>query len=230
MVRIGLDHRPEPGRLQELVLALLQVQADFRAARLPLRLRDRELATPVRLPGERRFRSGGARDHLHALRHHEGGVEADAELPDQRYVVLRIAGQPVGEGGRARARDGAEIPDQILPAHAFAIVGDGDGARVLVHLDADAEFGVPVQQFRLGDGAVAQPVAGVRRVGNQLAQEDFLIRIDRVHHEVEDASDLRLKRPALFAHFLPLTPVPSRPGICDASRPGSRRQEGAGAS
>ena len=202
VVRIGLDHRAEPGRLQELVLALPQMQADLGAARLPLRLRDRELAAPVRLPGERLFRPGGARDHLHALRHHEGGIEADAELPDQRDIVLCIAGQPVGEGGGAGARDGAEILRQLLPPHAFAIVGDGDGARLLVHLDADAEFGVPVQQFRLGDGAVTQPVAGVCRVRDQFAQEDFLVRINRVHHEVEDASDLRLKRPALFVHRL----------------------------
>ena len=107
MVGIGLDHRLQPGRLQELVLAFPQMQPDFGAARLPLRLRDGELAAPIRFPGERLFRPRCARDHAHPLRHHEGGIEADAELPDQRDIVLRIAGQPVGKRGGAGTRDGA---------------------------------------------------------------------------------------------------------------------------
>ncbi len=46
---------------------------------------------------------------------------------------------------------------------------------------------VVAQQLRLGDRLVAQLLAGVGGVGDQLAQEHVLVRIDRVHHQVQQA-------------------------------------------
>ena len=49
-------------------------------------------------------------------------------------------------------------------------------------------------EFRLGDRLVAQPVAGIRGVGNQLAQEDVGLGIDRVHHQPQQLGDFGLER------------------------------------
>ena len=53
--------------------------------------------------------------------------------------------------------------------------------------------GVLAQELGLGDRLVAQPVAGVRRVGDQLAQEDIGLGIDRMHHQPQQLGDLGLK-------------------------------------
>ena len=50
------------------------------------------------------------------------------------------------------------------------------------------------QQLGLGDRLVAQLVAGVGGVGDQLAQEDVGLGIDRVHHQVQQLGDLGLER------------------------------------
>ncbi len=53
------------------------------------------------------------------------------------------------------SRDRAEIVDELLPAHADAGVGDGDGLRLLVGRDGDLERGIAAQKLRVSDGFVA---------------------------------------------------------------------------
>ena len=52
-------------------------------------------------------------------------------------------------------------------------------------------------QLRPGDRLVAQPVAGIGGVGDQLAQEDVGLGVDRMHHQPKQLSDLGLKRKRL---------------------------------
>ena len=128
-----------------------------------------------------------------AVGDHERRVEADAELADQAGAVLGL-GQAGEEGFGAGARDGAEIVDQFLPVHADAAVDDGKRVRLLVRHDADLGRLAVRDQFGRGDRLVAQLVAGVRRVRNQLAQEDVGLRIDRVHHQVQKFGNFGLER------------------------------------
>jgi hypothetical protein len=60
----------------------------------------------------------------------------------------------------------------------------------------DADFGRRAVGDQLGRGyrLIAQLVAGVRCVRNQLAQEDVGLRIDRVHHQVQKLGNLGLER------------------------------------
>ena len=81
------------------------------------------------------------------------------------------------EGRRPGPRDGAQVFHQVVAVHADAVVGDGDGLRRLVHGDGDAVVGIAGGQLRRGQRIVAQPVAGVGCVGDQLAQEDFLVAV-----------------------------------------------------
>jgi hypothetical protein len=69
----------------------------------------------------------------------------------------------------------------------------GQRAGVLVGREADLEFGVLDQKVGVGDRLVAQPVAGIRGVGNQLAQENIGLGIDRMHHQPQKFGDLSLE-------------------------------------
>jgi len=78
----------------------------------------------------------------------------------------------------------------------------------------EVQDAIAAGQIRPGDGLIAQLVAGVGGVGNQLPEENLLLRIDGVHHNVQQAGDLGLEI-ELFAR------------ICGCVFNGFRRHEAA---
>ena len=81
--------------------------------------------------------------------------------------------------------DGSELLDDLVAAHADAVVAHGQGAGVGIQGDLNAQFRIVLQQVRLTQGLEAQPVVGVGGVGDQFAQEDLLVAVQGVHHEVQ---------------------------------------------
>ena len=120
-----------------------------------------------------------------AVGDHEGRIEADAELADELGVVLGGL-EPFQEGARAGARDRAQRLGHLVAAHADAVVLDGEALVVRIGADGDARLRIVAEQLGPLDRLVAQLLAGIGRVGDQLAQEDVAVRIDRVDHEVEE--------------------------------------------
>ncbi len=49
------------------------------------------------------------------------------------------------------------------------------------------------EQRGVGDGREAQPVAGIRGIGDQLAQEDLPVAVQGVDHELQQLTHLGLK-------------------------------------
>src|SRR3546814_6537494 len=86
-------------------------------------------------------------------------------------------------------------------------------------LEADAEGAVVAEQSRLGKRGVAQPVTGVGGVGDQLPQEDLLLRVERVRDDVEQPADLSLEIHLFFRHGLFIRPFC---GPCGAYAKSSR--------
>ena len=71
------------------------------------------------------------------------------------------------------------------PSSCRCVIADGQRAAVLVRLDMDLQI-----VLRDADGGIGQAfeialVAGVRRVGDQLTQEDLAVCIDRIDHQVK---------------------------------------------
>ena len=101
-------------------------------------------------------------------------------------------------GNAAVPRDDAQVLLELVARHADAVVRDGYRPRGLVHGDEDAEV-LPVHaDLVVRERAVAELVYGVRGVGDYLAQEDLLVRVDGVDHEVE--KPLRLGLELLLGH------------------------------
>jgi hypothetical protein len=82
--------------------------------------------------------------------------------------------------------------------HPDAVVGDGDGAGVLVVADPDLRLFVAFVEFRVSVRFQPQPVDRVGGVRDQLAQEDLFVAVERVGHEVEQLADLGLETEGLF--------------------------------
>ena len=96
----------------------------------------------------------------------------------------------------AGARDRAQRLDHLVARHADAVIFDRQQLFVGIDEKRDARLHVVAEQRRIGDGLVAQPLAGVRGVGDQLAQKHRLVGIDRVHHQVQKLGNVGLERPA----------------------------------
>ena len=167
------------------------------------RRRHREGAFAVRRPQPRLVGAGPAGDHVDPVRHHEDGIEADAELADERRAVAALCGfDPLQEGPGAGTGDGAERLHHFIAAHADAVVLDGEATVFGVDGERDARLRIVAQQRRGGDRLVAQLFVGVRGVRNQLAEKDGLVRIDGVHHQVQELGDIGLEHAAFGAGLI----------------------------
>jgi hypothetical protein len=200
VVGIGADDRLDLVVGEEFVLAFAQVQHDLGAARGLVHGFQRVVAGALGFPahavlGREAGAAGGERD---AVGDDEGGVEADAELADQRGVLLLVAGQLAEEFAGAGLGDGADVLDHFLPAHADAVVGDRERARLAVEGDADLEVGVVLEQRGVAQSLEAQLVGGVGGVGNQFAQENVLVGIQGMDHQLEELLDFGLEAEGFF--------------------------------
>ena len=140
------------------------------------------------LPGL--VRAVGLGDDGDLVGHHEGGVEADAELADDvdvlvLVVLLKVQGAGVG--------DGAQVLFQLRFGHADAVILHGEDAVFLVAGDQDAEIALVHAHGGVGQALIIQLVDGVRGVGDQLPQENFLVGVDGVDHHIHQLFALCLK-------------------------------------
>src|SRR3546814_9804513 len=88
---MGLTDVAQPARLQELGRVFANVEDDTGAAQFGVALGDREAAFSVRAPRPGLRLSGLAARDLDRVGDHEGRIEADAELADERHVLARVA-------------------------------------------------------------------------------------------------------------------------------------------
>src|SRR5690606_701273 len=113
--------------------------------------------------------AGLARIHADLVGNDKCRIEADAELADERSILLLVASEFAEELTGTRLGDGAEVVDRIFAIQADAVIADGDGASLLVEAHADLQLAVVLVQRTVVDGLETQLVTSVRSVGNQLA-------------------------------------------------------------
>ena len=107
-------------------------------------------------------------------------------------------------------------------AHADAVVGDQQGARLLVRHDADLGLGGR-RERAVGQRLEPAPVHRIGGVGHQLAQEYLPLGIERVHHEIEQPPDLGAEI-MLFLHHIVHRQSSCRAAICGRKRAVSMRR------
>ena len=182
--------------LARLLAVLFHVHDDVRAHGVPLRLGDGVALRAGGLPLPGLGLAVLLGHHGDVVGHHEGRVKAHAELADDvgipgGFLPLLLAELKAAAGG-----DDAQVVLQLLGAHAD--VADGEGAGVLVHRDSNSKV-APVQaHLIIREGQVAELVDSVRGVGQDLPQEDLLMGVNGVHHQVQQPPGLGLE--LLFAH------------------------------
>ena len=151
---------------------------------------------------------GRARGHVHLFGHHEHGIEAHAEAADDVggigffAVGLGFLGSQLGaEGLGAGFGDGAQVLGQFGGGHAQAGVLDGQGLGVLVEADADLQRQVVMARGLAPVAAEAQFVQGVGSVGDELAEKDLAIGIQRIGENAQHLAHFGAKFTGLSRIF-----------------------------
>ncbi len=136
----------------------------------------------------------------------EGRIKAHPELADEIDPLARLFHEGLGAG----FGNGAQIVDEFVLAHANAAVGDGQRLGRLVGGDDDIEQRRLFQKGGRGNGLIAQLVQRIGCIGNQFAQENIPVGINRMHHEVQELGHFRLEcvgfRLGFFRRFRHLIP------------------------
>mmetsp|Transcript_19224 Transcript_19224/g.47842 ORF Transcript_19224/g.47842 Transcript_19224/m.47842 type:complete len:333 (+) Transcript_19224:1564-2562(+) len=192
-LRVLLDEVLQAALLEVLELVLLEVARDLGATaeRLAVRvLLHRERAASRRLPDVLLVVVVLGHDD-DAVGDEVRRVEADAELANHVDVGARL--HRLHERLRARLRDGAEVGDHLSLGHANTGVTDRERVVRLVRHEADVELGLGVEDRLVGQRLVADLVERVRRVRDQLTQEDLLVRVERVDDKRHQLIDLSLE-------------------------------------
>src|SRR5262249_51402655 len=107
-----------------------------------------EVSVGAGLPADGRLRrySRLSREHLDAIGHDEGRVEAHAKLADELRILLLVPREGTEELGGSRARNGPEVGDGLLARQSDAVVADGDRTSGTVGLDGDLQLRLAFQQ------------------------------------------------------------------------------------
>jgi len=110
----------------------------------------------------------------------ESGVETDTELTNHGDISTRLEGfhESLGTG----LGDGTEVVDEFLLGHTDTSIFDGKGIVGLVGDNSDSEVGFVVNGVT-SDGLVSDLIKGIRCVGNEFSQENFLVRVESVDNE-----------------------------------------------
>ncbi len=133
----------------------------------------------------------GFGEDLDLVGHHERRVESQSEMTDDRLVLVLLH-KLLG----AREGDLVDILVHLLGRHADTAVGHGQRFGFLVHGDVNRQVAQLALHFADRRKRL-QLLGGVDRVRNQLAQENFMVRIEEFLDDGEDV----LRRNSDFSVF-----------------------------
>ena len=196
-----LFHQPVKGILPQVLAVLvllllgvgLDVHDDIGSHRSLLAGLDGVAVHAGGLPAVRLIAAVLFRHHGDLIRHHKGRVEAHTELSDDIGVRSLLVLQIPLEAEAAAVGNDAQIVLQIVLVHADAVVADGEGTVVLVDGQRDLEIVTAHPHLVIGQAEIAQLVNGVRGVGDDLPQENLLMGIDGVDHQIQQPFGLRFE-------------------------------------
>ena len=131
------------------------------------------------------------------IRHDKTGIEADTELADDRITstaVLRVVHiiHCIAEVLRARLRNRAKVLDDLISCHANAAIENSDSALLRVSGDANLE-GLAACFHLAACNLEPKLFERIRTVREELTNENFLICVDRLGHDIKELASFCLK-------------------------------------
>ena len=120
----------------------------------------------------------------HLLGHQVRRVEADAKLANHRNVGARL--ERLHERLGARLGNRAQVVNEVGLGHPEARVANRERPVGLVGNELNVQVAAAVQDRGIRERLVANLVEGVAGVRDELAEEDVLVRVERVDDERQE--------------------------------------------
>ena len=120
----------------------------------------------------------------HLLGHKVRRVEADAKLANHRNVGARL--ERLHERLGARLGNRAQVVNEVGLGHPEARVANRERPIGLVGNELNVQVAAAVQDRGIRERLVANLVEGVAGVRDELAEEDVLVRVERVDDERQE--------------------------------------------
>ena len=154
-----------------------------------------EVGGAITAPAHRLSASTGREGHqLHLLSHHEAGIEAQAEVADDRVVFLLVFLEEVFGAGKGHLVD---VALHLIDIHADAVVGDGEGVGLAV--DADRNLGFRPFAAVASHRRHAPLADGIHAIAHQLPHKHLMAAVDGLFDDRKDVFGVDLNL-ALFQH------------------------------
>ena len=195
MVRVLVDHALELPGVEVILGVVFEVQRNAGATFGALNFTDLKLARAFAGPAHtlRCGQASTAAFHRDAVSDDKAGVKTHAKLANQLRVIFLIARQLVHEVARAAFGDGAEVVNGFLLRQTNAVIGNRQRFGGLVKTDTHLQFGIGFVQAGVVKLLKAQLVASIRCVGDQFAQKNFGVGVQRVRDQLQELGHFGLK-------------------------------------
>ena len=95
-----------------------------------------------------------------------------------------------------------EILNQVVTVHAQTIIGNSQSMGVCIRCDMDFKTRIAFEQIAVRQRFIVQFIDRIRGIGNQFPQENFMIRINGMDHQVQQLFRFRLEFKSFFRHDL----------------------------
>ena len=113
-----------------------------------------------------------------------------------RAEASLLASSAASLSRKALVPDRAMVPSASVRSsrvHADAVVRDRQRPRLGIKGDRDREGAAALDQLRFGDRLVAELLAGVCGIGDELADKNLTVGIDRMNHQMQQARNVGLE-------------------------------------
>ena len=182
--------------IQELVIVfvlcvLLNVQRNYCAAFFFFCRGNRKAINAIRLPKVSRLCTIGTRKHLNLFGNHKCRIKTDTKLTNNINIGLLSVLFLKSKG--SGMRDRTKIVLHLFSSHTAAVVGDRQRACLLINIDTNRQIITQDAGFAGLSCMIIQLISRIRCVGDQLAEKNFLMCIDRVDHQFQQSLGLSLK-------------------------------------
>ena len=137
-----------------------------------------------------------SRNDRHVLGHHERRVEAHAELANDVNILGLL--HVLLELQAAGAADGTEVILHLVAIHADAVVRHRQRPCIRVGFEQNGKVAAVQADLFIRQRQIRQLVNRVGGVGYDFTQENLLMGIDRIDHQIKQA--LRFRLELLFRH------------------------------
>ena len=183
------------------VFVVLEVKRNLGAHLVERGFRNFEIARAFGAPQVTLRFASLERQDFDLLCDHEHGVETHTELTDEIDAALVGIFQVLDEVLGAATSDCTQAVDQVFLVHADTVVFDNEALAFLVHRNIDAQLCAHREEAGVRKREETTLVECICCVRNQFAEENFLVAVKGVDHQVQHVANFGLELHLFCCHF-----------------------------